>query len=303
MKVLIVLIDALRPDFLGCYGHPYSDISPIIDEKVARGTLFMQAHGGANTPHGVSMLLTGRRDYDADEWKVSLRNTKNTLPELLPNIYLTSANPIPINLFIEAGLNSSNIIEEVAPANVLTATTVKSLRSLSDDDWLYITWYMDVHEYKLINMYEYPKGHVLDCPYRRRQDDLIKDDILYDGYRDLLRYCQYSCSVKYIDLMLERLFARMSEASIFPDYTIIMADHGEYLKPYYTHGVHWQYQVTHIPLAIIGNNGDGSQSTRRNSICSWVDMCDLSTTLLDLFEVDKPSSWPGVSLRRCLRDA
>jgi hypothetical protein len=237
--------------------------------------LFVQAHGGANTPHATAMLFTGRRDYEADEWKVTIKNSKHSILEAFPNFHIMSANKIPVRLALEAGGDPEKCIEHTVPANILTRDAVQDIRKLDGEDWFYTVWYMDVHDYLKFDIYKYPLGQEQAVPYIRSDEDIAFNNALNDDYKDIMLYSQYSCAVKYTDMMINRLYSRLTESEIYPDWIIFMADHGEYLKPYYTHGVHWQYQVTRIPLIILGMDKDGNFRTNRNSICSYVDICDL----------------------------
>lgn len=289
-KILVVVIDALRPDFLSCYGHPYSDISRAIDFHAGRGSVFLQAHGGANTPHATSLLLTGNKDYKMDEWKISLRKNGKTLLDFFPNFYLMTANLIPRNLFIESGADEARCLDAPFPGEMLTDKAISHLEKVgAESDWLYIVWYMDVHEYKGINIAKYPGT-------KRSQEEIALDDAMIGDYKDILRYSQYSCAVRYVDICIERLINRLKKLEIQYDWLVIMSDHGEYLKPYYTHGIHWQYQVTHIPLII-----RGMETTMRNSVTVKMDLCDVAATLVDLSGQRIPNKWCGKSLKQYLR--
>ena len=58
-NVLLISIDTLRPDFLGCYGHE-RDTSPRLDALAARGTLFEDVSSAAPwTLPGHATILTG----------------------------------------------------------------------------------------------------------------------------------------------------------------------------------------------------------------------------------------------------
>ena len=298
MKTLVVVIDALRPDFLSCYGHPYSNISKGIDFHAGRGSVFLQAHGGCNTPHSTAMFLTGRRDYDVDEWKITLKGTKPTLLDLFPNYYLYSANLIPRDLFLEAGAKKERCIAQTVPGYVLTNDAIRHMTDnlSSSDDWFYMMWYMDVHEYERLDIAKYPHAKTT-LEGKRTDADVALDEALLEDYKDILRHSQYSCAVRYVDICIQRFVNKLqNQHDIEYDWLVIMADHGEYLTPYYTHGRHWQYQITHIPLIFRGNG-----TTRRNTITTRFDLCDVAATLVDLSGQKIPKEWQGVSFKEHLR--
>src|SRR5262245_61014098 len=59
-NVVVVLVDTLRPDFLGCYGHP-AGLTPFVDELAASGTRFGHAYAASTwTNPSVASLFTSR---------------------------------------------------------------------------------------------------------------------------------------------------------------------------------------------------------------------------------------------------
>lgn len=302
-KILVVVIDALRPDFLSCYGHPYSDVSKAIDFYAGRGSVFLQAHGGANTPHGMAMLLTGRHDYNMDEWRITLEQMKPSLIDFFPNFYMLSANLIPKDFAIASGGDPEKCIDMTVPGCTLADEAIKNIIQVDNecDNWLYTVWFMDVHEYKKFDICMYPRGRKAIPPFKRTEDAVALDDTLPTEYLEIMRRSQYTCAVKYVDLMIDRLLCRLAEKRIKYDWLVIMGDHAEYLEPYYTHGRHWQYQITHAPLIIVGMDTVDKPMTRRNSITDRVDLCDVAATLVDLSGQSIPDEWHGRSLKEYFR--
>lgn len=63
-NVILVTIDTLRRDFLGCYGYP-KNISPNIDKLAKEGILFENAYAnGPNTPHAFKSIMMGKLPLD-----------------------------------------------------------------------------------------------------------------------------------------------------------------------------------------------------------------------------------------------
>lgn len=76
-NVILITIDCLRSDHLGCYGYQRGT-SPNIDELASKGTLFKQAiSNGGNTAHAFpSMLASVLPPLDWDEYRtIMLRHT------------------------------------------------------------------------------------------------------------------------------------------------------------------------------------------------------------------------------------
>lgn len=61
-NILIISVDALRPDHLGCYGYD-KPVSPTLDSLANAGVVFTQAFSSAAwTSPGLISLLTGRHE-------------------------------------------------------------------------------------------------------------------------------------------------------------------------------------------------------------------------------------------------
>lgn len=82
-SILLITVDALRFDHLGCYGYP-KGTSPTIDKLASKGTVFLEAiSNGGNTPSAFpSLLASALPPLDEAEWRtITQRHT--TLAELL----------------------------------------------------------------------------------------------------------------------------------------------------------------------------------------------------------------------------
>jgi len=63
-NVILITIDSLRRDFLGCYGYG-NNISPSIDRLAGKGVLFENAWAnGPNTPHAFKSIMMGRHPLE-----------------------------------------------------------------------------------------------------------------------------------------------------------------------------------------------------------------------------------------------
>jgi len=91
-NIILITIDSLRYDHLGCYGYP-RNTSPNIDSLAARGVKFLQAiSNGGNTPASFpSILLSALPPLDSSDSRAILRRS-TALAELLKNAgYKTAA--------------------------------------------------------------------------------------------------------------------------------------------------------------------------------------------------------------------
>lgn len=77
-NVILITIDSLRRDFLGCYGYP-NNISPTIDRLARKGVLFENAWAnGPNTPHAFKSIMMGK--YPLEEPGYGIFEKDNYLP-------------------------------------------------------------------------------------------------------------------------------------------------------------------------------------------------------------------------------
>lgn len=77
-NVILVTIDSLRRDFLGCYGYA-KNISPAIDRLARKGVLFENAWAnGPNTPHAFKSIMLGK--YPLEESGYGVFEKDNYLP-------------------------------------------------------------------------------------------------------------------------------------------------------------------------------------------------------------------------------
>jgi len=98
-SIILIVVDTLRADYLGCYGFE-GDISPRIDELAAESVLFENCSSQApwTTPslasmmtsllpqaHGVALSSEAPRDYQTwrREWTPAVPDVTNTLAEIL----------------------------------------------------------------------------------------------------------------------------------------------------------------------------------------------------------------------------
>lgn len=84
-NLVLITVDALRSDHLGCNGYP-GNISPRIDSLATRGTSFGQAFANsswtiASLPSIACSVLP--EDHGCEFWNIPLKESVATLPEIL----------------------------------------------------------------------------------------------------------------------------------------------------------------------------------------------------------------------------
>jgi len=91
-NIILITIDSLRVDHLGCYGYP-QNTSPSIDSLASKGALFLEAisNGGATASAFPSILASARPPIQEVEGKAILQRSA-TLAEVLKSAgYQTAA--------------------------------------------------------------------------------------------------------------------------------------------------------------------------------------------------------------------
>ena len=122
-NVVLIIIDTLRADKLGCYRSPLKDISPEIDEMAKHGVLFENAFSQCSwTRPSIGSLVTARYPRSIGIFKEKfdmLQKADFTLAEILQqNGYRTfgiTANPNINRLF-----NFHQGFDEYRDTNVVT---------------------------------------------------------------------------------------------------------------------------------------------------------------------------------------
>ncbi len=105
-NVVVVVLDALRADRLGCYGHT-RDTSPAIDRLASEGILFEDAIAQCCfTPPAMASLMTGRYvpSHGLLGWEARLPETETTLAEVFRDAGYRTAGFVFLNLLTRQGL-------------------------------------------------------------------------------------------------------------------------------------------------------------------------------------------------------
>jgi arylsulfatase A-like enzyme/Flp pilus assembly protein TadD len=273
-NVILVTIDTLRADYLGCYGKKNVE-TPVIDSLAAAGSLFERAYCQAPmTPPSHASILTGTypqthgvRDFTSP----GLRSGFPTLAGILKNSgYTTAAFVSAYVLDSVWGLNqgfdlyydrfSPREFQGVNPGNVQrrAGETVGLVL-----DWLekapaqpYFLW---VHFYDPHHDYNPPE------PFRSR-------------------YAQdrYAGEVAYTDRELGRLIAALKSRGDFDNSVVILtSDHGEAFGEHEEseHGFFLYNATIRIPLIFKLPRSTAAGPARISSI---VETVDIAPTVLQL---------------------
>jgi arylsulfatase A-like enzyme/Flp pilus assembly protein TadD len=286
LNVVIITIDTLRADHLGCYG--YKQIrTPNIDALASESARFERAY----TPVPVTLpahtviftgtypVFSGMHDFSGNK----LNPKQPTLASVLKRQgYTTGAVIGSAVLDARFGLNQgfdfyydhfdfsrleeSNLEEMERPGNVVADVAL---------DWLgknrqnrFFLW---MHLYDPHYPYRPP------LPYSEQYKDR-----LYDG------------EIAFADAQVGRLISFLKANNIYRNTMIVLSgDHGESLGEHgeKTHGFFIYNATLHVPVII---HLPGSTSTR--TVSELVSLADLMPTVLQVLKVELPAEVQGHTL-------
>lgn len=274
-NIVLITIDALRADHLGCYGYQ-RNTSPNIDDLSKQGATFLNCFSTAPaTPYSCVTLLTGR--YLIAEknefWNNLLDNKFTTLAEYLKGFgYYTMA--FICNVVLRNGRGFEQGFDYFLwgrkKAEQLTEDLLNSLNQLPKNKpffaWIH---YLDTHPpFPLGGEEEYFKKLEGDRLYQENDKVLvvrpnINSSLLSGGYlpkeyfhegKYSLNYyiAKYDSEISYVDYWIGNLLKALKANTVI----ILTADHGEYLGEhniYLEHGEAIYDQALFIPLIIRDN--------------------------------------------------
>jgi len=290
-NVVVITIDTLRADHLGCYG--YKQIrTPNIDALAADATRFERAYTAVPVTlpshtvmfTGTYPMLSGMHDFAANK----LNPTQPTLASVLKEHgYATAAVIGSAVLDSRFGLNrgfdfyydhfdfnrlqESNLEEMERPGNLVADVTL---------DWLSKNYskkfFLWMHLYDPHYPYRPP------APYGEEYKDSP-----YDG------------EIAFADAQVGRLIRFLKSKGLYANTLIVLSgDHGEGLGEHgeKTHGFFIYNATLHVPLIIHLPSGHAPGAASRRVVPDLVSLADLMPTVLQTLKVNVPSQVQGHNL-------
>lgn len=324
-NVIIIVIDALRPDHLGCYGYS-RNTSPNIDKLAGEGISFTQAIApGGWTFESVPSILTGTYSFVHQIRDSSLapmnHNIKTLSQELSTHNYQTvifsnqpSLKYIETSnyfqeLFLDQGtLEHKATITEYEFTDNIQAWLEKKGRAAQF--FLYIHYWGCHVPYRPAAAYKdkfcrdrYSKKHK-NVPISK----LNTADKMFDGIgripyvlaenniTDMYYYIsQYDGVISYVDGQIGRLMDTLKRLKLDNDTMIILiSDHGEMLGEhdmYFFHTGGYEENIR-VPLII----RCPELFPRGKKISAQVSLIDIAPTVLEITGLNKPEYMQGESL-------
>ena len=314
MNVVLLTIDTLRRDVLGCYGG--TSFTPFIDSIQNHCIRFIQAHSsGPYTQAAFPGLLTST--YYLEYGRQKMLSSKRTLvSEVLKNAGIVTAG-FHSNPYISAyfGWNRGwDVFYDSMEDDVDDMVPYIQARDINGkvDRWLashagsgkgykpFFLWlhYMDVHEpyvpdRKYIDLVDPTLKLSREEMFRLFTEVLLKRDASNKATVELLRklYCAH---VRAMDDDVRNLFGILERQNVLKDtWLILTTDHGDEFGDHggLSHDGKMYSELVHVPLIIF------EPTRNQEEVCeALVSTIDVSPTLVHLFGLNPVEAFEGQSL-------
>ena len=316
-NLLWIVVDALRYDYLSCYGQKGIS-TPAIDSLAEKGALFSRAYCSypATLPSITSMFTSTYPIY----------NGIKTNSQVLPDSLLTMAEILRGHGYQTAAVVSNFVLRKITnigkgfefyddqlPQKEINRNIQEKDANLTAQaaiQWLVQNgkkkkFFLFVHFQDTHGPY-YPHPELMNLlPKNRKgiqleigdkdQPDVIPSYQALENRKDVDYYlANYAGEVIYTDRQIQRLLAALQEIGAEEETVVIFtADHGEALGEhhmYFKHGQFLHEPQIRVPLII---KIPGASPVK---IPRTVKHIDLGPTVLDLFGLKKPKQFQGKSV-------
>jgi arylsulfatase A-like enzyme len=292
-NLLLVSLDTLRADRLGCYGYK-RPTSPVIDALAAEGAVFERAYAAyPQTDGSHASMLTGLAPClhgVSGAPRVALRRDAETLAEHLRAAgWATGA--VTEDGMVSAASGFSRGFETWAEHRPVGFTA--DARSTFADGIAWMRrhrrrpWFLFLHTYQTHQPYRPPPGYL----------DLVAGG----GGKDPADSLLYDAEIRYTDELLGDVLAELAAMREADDTLIVLvSDHGEHFGEHglYGHSNSLYDELLHVPWVL---RAPGLVPAGKR-VSTTVGIVDLVPTLLDLLDVEPPKWSHGRSVVPLLND-
>jgi arylsulfatase A-like enzyme len=310
---ILISLDTLRADHLGCYGYP-RPTSPFLDSLSRRATLFEEAYAQfPSTLVSHMSMFTGLhpREHGVFPPNAVLSPEVETLPEVLQRNEFRTAGFTEggfvsgrfgfrrgFDRFVSRDRNRSRLLEKTFGRGV------EFLESLGSED----RFFLFLHTYAVHAPYDAPEryrklfwpGEPPDRAIPPTGPALARQNILGERLpRPVIDWLTalYDAGIRQTDEVLQGFFADLERLGLADEVTVVItSDHGEEFQE---HGLfnHTQlYRHTmRVPLLVV--HPDHRSAVRHGGV---VQLVDLAPTLYELARVQPGGRPTGASLARLL---
>lgn len=318
-NVILITIDALRADHLGCYGYE-RDTSPHIDKFAKEGTLFRQAIAScSSTFASLPSLFTSTYYYThgVKNWGSTINPKVPTLAQILKeNGYYAGAicaEDFFVNILgLDKGFDTVSTGIDLKAGEI----TEKALVWLKKNKRkIFFLWlhYFDTHEpyrppspFDKMFVKDKTDGNIKLVPILKDNPSDsgifggvggVEERQLINGIRDMDFYIsQYDGAIRFVDEQIGILLDGIGKLKLNENTIIIItADHGESMGEhnlYFSHGRFLYDELLKVPLIIKVSN----LIPKVKVIKTQVKLLDVMPTILDILGIRPKRRIEGASL-------
>ena len=288
-NVILISLDALRQDHLGCYGYKRST-SPNIDKIAEESTLFTNAITTANwtIPSHMS-ILTGLYPMEAGFVPGGLLNEESFIAE---NVH-TLAEYLRNTGYFTLGVHGGGYVSEFYGFDKGFSAYIKGSKDIAHGVQTIIE---NLDRHKDNNFFLF--FHTLEIHWPYTHDSFLKELPADSPAREKI-IARYDSGIKYADEYLGKLFEWLDKNQLLgKTIIIIISDHGEtfrFVKETSRSGSHGSTLLEEeikIPMIvrIPSVNGNGKK------VDYQVSTVDLVPTILDCLNLESSAGMRGISL-------
>src|SRR5438105_12289675 len=287
--VVLVTIDTLRADHVGCYGYERIQ-TPALDSLATGGFRFTQAFTPSpitNTSHAT--ILTGLlpSSHGVTDFAVPLAATHPTLAELLKKKgYRTAAFVGAVILDskslapgFDRGFDFYDNFPQHSPSNLRWGRVERRGMDVVHRAQTWLAAHPAGPHFVWVHLYDPHDPYEAPAPY-----SLIYKDRPYDG------------EIAYADSALATFVAYIKKQGWYENsLVVVVGDHGEGLGEHHenTHGIFLYDSTTHVPLIVKLPAGQGAGKVMDEQVRTT----DIVPTILELLGIPAPADLDGTSLK------
>ncbi|MFA4990021.1 MAG: sulfatase [Candidatus Omnitrophota bacterium] len=311
-NIILITLDALRPDHLGCYGYK-RNTSPTIDRLAEQGVIFTDfiAPSAHTAPSNASLVTSTYPNlHNVKDWGYQFaQEMPRTLPILLKEKgYNTAFISDQIGLTsiqeFKSGFDTFDVVRSInrnpLPARIIEITdlALNWLRNNKHKKFFLWVYYLSPHgpyvpgrpynkiffhdEYYNINK----SIPISQDSYNQTSIGTIPSYLSVDGVNDVDYYIsQYDGEIRRVDHQISRLLEELKKGGLDKHTVIIInSDHGEALGEharYFCHVNSLYDELIKIPLIISWDKKIPSSTV----INQQVRLIDLMPTILDILKI------------------
>ncbi len=311
-NVVLICMDTVRADHLGCYGYE-RDTTPFLDVLAAKGTRFADTSAAASwTKPSVPSFLTGTMPCQHGVYEGSARLETGTVTDVLPERALTLAEVFKeegyrTGAFVHnAQLRYGNGFEQGFDRYAQESWDAREIRwrgsdwlDESDQPFFLYLHFLDAHwPYPAPDAYATRYGDAESiAPFRGRGSKSLRSALnsgaieMTQAHRDGL-VALYDGSLRYIDDNLKAFHAGLVRRGMAENTILcVLSDHGEEFGEhgYIGHGNGLYEGLLSVPW-ILYVPGQSARLVRHP-----VSLIDMFPTLLSAAGIPVPDGLPGVN--------